>query len=112
MVLIGPSVQFKGRLPSMLMRAALRGVEPLASSDFLLPGLFGLDRQMKASFKAAPKVTYLSVLDAICPNDECPLTVGNDVPLTWDHGHLTGEASRQVANVLAPSILGRRMSEP
>ena len=43
-VLLGPAVQFRARLPSMLMRAHLRAVEA-RPEDFVLPDIFALDRQ-------------------------------------------------------------------
>lgn len=110
-VLIGPSVQFKGRLPSMLMRAAIRGSEPISSSEFLLPGLFDLDRSLKTALSDTTNLTYLSALDSICPLGNCPLTVEGGIPLTWDHGHLTATASRYVARSLAPTIFGKQISQ-
>ena len=43
-VLLGPAVQFRSRLPSMLMRAHLRRVEARAD-DFVLPDIFALDAE-------------------------------------------------------------------
>jgi hypothetical protein len=52
-VLLGPALQFRSRLPSMLMRAHLRHVDAL-SDDFVLPDIFALDRNMKASLTPNP----------------------------------------------------------
>ena len=38
----------------------------------------------------------MSVVNAICPARQCPLTVGDDIPLAWDHAHLTAEGSEFV----------------
>jgi hypothetical protein len=103
-VLLGPAVQFRSRLPSMLMRAHLRQAEAL-SDDFVLPDIFALDRNMKAALPAQDKFSYVSVLDAVCPERQCPLTVNGDVPLAWDHAHLTAEGSVYVMEKLAP-VLG------
>jgi hypothetical protein len=103
-VLLGPAVQFRSRLPSMLMRAHLRQAEALAD-DFVLPDIFALDRNMKAALPAQDKFSYVSVLDAVCPERQCPLTVNGDVPLAWDHAHLTAEGSVYVMEKLAP-VLG------
>jgi peptidoglycan/LPS O-acetylase OafA/YrhL len=100
-VLLGPPVQFKSRLPSMLLRAQLRQVDPLAS-DLVLPEIFALDRMMQAALPAQNLFSYVSVLDAICPARQCPLTIDGGIPLAWDHAHLTAEGSVYVMERLAP----------
>jgi len=102
-VLFGPAVQFRSRLPSMLMRAHLRQVEPLAD-DFVLPDIFVLDRTMQAALPAHEKFSYLSVLDAVCPARQCPITIDGGVPLAWDHAHLTAEGSEYVMSKIAPLL--------
>jgi peptidoglycan/LPS O-acetylase OafA/YrhL len=102
-VLLGPAVQFRSRLPSMLLRAHLRGVDASAD-DFLLPDVFALDRMMQAALPAADRFAYVSVLDAVCPQRQCPLTVAGGVPLSWDHAHLTAEGSAYVTAKLVPML--------
>jgi peptidoglycan/LPS O-acetylase OafA/YrhL len=101
-VLLGPAVQYKARLPSMLMRAHLRNLDP-AAEDFVLPDIFALDEMMKAALPAHDGFSYVSVLDAVCPARRCPLTA-DGVPLAWDHAHLTAEGSVYVMNKLAPML--------
>jgi peptidoglycan/LPS O-acetylase OafA/YrhL len=103
-VLLGPAVQFRSRLPSMLLRAHLRGVDASAE-EFLLPDVFALDRMMQAALPAADRFAYVSVLDAVCPGRQCPLTLAGGVPLSWDHAHLTAEGSVYVTEKLVP-VLG------
>src|SRR2546430_14542440 len=91
-VLLGPPVQFKGRLPPMLLRLHLRQAEARAD-DLLLADVFALDAKMKAALPAAEKFSYVSVLDAICPARQCPVTVDGGVPLASDHAPLTAEGS-------------------
>jgi hypothetical protein len=102
-VLLGPAVQFRSRLPSMLMRAHLRQVDA-APADFLLPDIFALDQQMKAALTAHEKFAYISVVDAVCPERQCPLTIDGGIPLSWDHAHLTAEGSVYVMGKLAPML--------
>jgi peptidoglycan/LPS O-acetylase OafA/YrhL len=92
---LGPSIQFKARLPSMLMRAHLRQIEP-HPEDFLLPDVPYMDQKMKAALPDQAKFAYVSVLDAICPAEKCPIMIDNGVPLSWDHAHLTAEGSAYV----------------
>jgi lysophospholipase L1-like esterase len=102
-VLLGPAVQFRTRLPSMLMRARLRDVDA-RPDDFVLPDIFSLDQRMKAALPASEKFSYVSVVDAICPARQCPLTIDGGIPLSWDHAHLTAEGSVYVAERLVPML--------
>ena len=102
-VLLGPAVQFKARLPSMLMRAHLRNVDA-NPSEFVLSDIFILDQMMKAALPAHEKFSYVSVVDAICPFRHCPLTIDGGIPLSWDHAHLTAEGSVYVVDRLAPML--------
>jgi peptidoglycan/LPS O-acetylase OafA/YrhL len=92
-VLLGPAVQFKTGLPSMIIRAASKGIEPLPSEDMVRPDIFAGDAKMRAALPDTDLFSYISVIDAICPEERCPVTVENDAPLTWDYGHLTIEGS-------------------
>jgi hypothetical protein len=44
------------------------------------------------------------VVSAICPMRQCPLTIGEDIPLAWDHAHLTAEGSEYVVRRLAAAL--------
>jgi hypothetical protein len=94
-VLLGPPVQFRSRLPSMLLRA----------DDFVLPDIFALDARMREALPSRDGFTYVSVVNALCPARQCPLTVEDDIPLAWDHAHLTAEGSEYVIGRLA-GVLG------
>ena len=74
-------------------------------ADFVLPDIFALDQMMKAAFPAQEKFSYISVVDAVCPARQCPLTIDGGIPLSWDHAHLTAEGSVYVMSRLAP-VLG------
>ena len=102
-VLLGPPVQFRSRLPSMLMRAELRHAE-LRADDFVLPDIFAFDARMREALPPRDKFAYVSVVNAVCPARQCPLTIGEDVPLAWDHAHLTAEGSEYVIERIAPLL--------
>ena len=104
--LLGPAVQFRSRLPSMLMRAHLRQAEA-RPEDSVLPDIFALDAKMKAALPAQERFSYVSVVDAVCPARQCPLTIDGGIPLSWDHAHLTAEGSVYVMAKVAP-MLGLR----
>jgi peptidoglycan/LPS O-acetylase OafA/YrhL len=101
--LLGPAVQFKARLPSMLVRAHLRGIEPRAD-DFVLSDIFAFDTRMKAALAPSAKFSFISVVDAVCPARQCPITVAGDIPLAWDHAHLTAEGSVYVMGKVGPLL--------
>ena len=105
-VLLGPAVQFRSRLPSMLMRAHLRQVDA-RPDDFVLPDIFSLDQMMKGALPAHAKFSYISVVDAICPARQCPLMIDGGIPLAWDHAHLTAEGSAYVMDRLTPMLASR-----
>ncbi|MBV9980056.1 acyltransferase family protein [Bradyrhizobium sp.] len=102
-VLLGPAVQFKDRLPSMLLRAHLRGVQATAK-DVVLPDIFALDAMMRLGLPASEGFAYISVEDAVCPDRQCPVTIGDGIPLSWDHAHLTAEGSVYVMERLVPKL--------
>jgi len=102
-VLAGPAVQFRSELPSMLIRAHLRGVEARAD-DFVRPDIFDLDQKMRLALADSEQFSYLSVLDAACPARQCPLTLEGGVPIAWDHAHLTTEGSAYVMGKLVPKL--------
>jgi hypothetical protein len=87
----------------MLMRARLRQVDARAE-DFVLPDIFALDQMMKAALPAHAKFSYISVVNALCPARQCPLTIDGGIPLSWDHAHLTAEGSVYVMDRLAPML--------
>src|SRR5258708_33793605 len=86
-VLLGPAVQFRSRLPSMLMRAQLRHIDA-EPADFVLSEIFTLDQMMKTALPAQDRFNYISVVNAICPARQCPLTIETGLPLPCDHAHL------------------------
>ncbi|NPU68797.1 acyltransferase family protein [Bradyrhizobium sp. 83012] len=102
-VLLGPSVQFRARLPSMLARAMLRGVTP-DPAVFVRSDIFALDQAMQAALPAGEGFSYVSILTAACEDRVCPL-MANNVPLSFDHAHLTAEGSARLMAKVAPNLL-------
>jgi hypothetical protein len=87
----------------MLMRAQLRHVEA-RPEEFVLPDIFALDQRMRAALPAHAQFSYLSVVDAVCPARQCPLTVDGGIPLSFDHAHLTAAGSVYVMAKVAPLL--------
>jgi peptidoglycan/LPS O-acetylase OafA/YrhL len=97
---LGPSVQFRSRLPSILIRAHLRG-ERARPEDCVLSNIFSFDRRMQQALPHATTFSFVSVVDAVCPAQRCPLLVSGGIPLSFDHAHLTAEGSVFVADRIA-----------
>ncbi len=104
-VVLGPSIQFKAALTDLLIRALSRGDRALNPQSLTVKGLFSGDRRLRDVLpKETSKFRYLSVLDTLCPERKCPLTVDGDAPLVWDYGHLTIEGSKFVAPIIAQQL--------
>lgn len=101
---IGLSIQFRSRLPSMLLRAEGRHLDPLPLGELLVPFIFDADSHFKASLANEAGVSFVSVLDNVCPAQKCPAMLPDGVPLAWDHAHLTAEGSVYVAGKIAPQL--------
>jgi hypothetical protein len=100
----------------MLLRAHFRGVD-VNPGELLLSSIFEIDQKMRAALPNSEGFSYVSVLDAVRPQRQCPLTVAGGIPLTVDHAHLTAEGSAYVSTKLMPSLglkgkksLGARLS--
>jgi peptidoglycan/LPS O-acetylase OafA/YrhL len=102
--LLGPSVQFRARLPSILIRAHLRE-ERVRPEDVVLSNVFSFDRRMEQALPHATAFSFVSVVDAVCPAQRCPLFVREGIPLSFDHAHLTAEGSVFVADKIAPLLV-------
>jgi hypothetical protein len=86
-----------------LARGHLRGVE-VRSDEVLLPDAFALDRMMRQALPSTDRFTYISVLEAVCPVRQCPLTLAGGIPLSFDHAHLTAEGSAYVMGRVVPLL--------
>jgi peptidoglycan/LPS O-acetylase OafA/YrhL len=104
--LLGPIVEYDGALPRLLANQILRGDPTIARND-RTAGVRARDRAM---YRLATEkgVKYVSVYDAVCPNDRCTETVDGDIPIQFDAGHLTAQGSLEVGKRLAASLLGTR----
>ncbi|MEW6769226.1 MAG: acyltransferase family protein [Pseudomonadota bacterium] len=103
-VVLGLPIQFRGSLPSMILRADVRHLDPSSLDDLVLPDIFTLDATMKAAMPSAPGLSYVSVLDAACPNAKCPVYAGEGIPLAFDQAHLTAEGSALVMRTIFPQL--------
>jgi peptidoglycan/LPS O-acetylase OafA/YrhL len=106
-ILVGQSPRYVAPLPMILAHAAATGAgleeKSLGALD---PDIFAADKLMKDSFGAMPGVTYISILDALCPQKACQATTAEGIPMLFDMHHFTYEGARFVTEKsLRPAIL-------
>lgn len=90
---IGTPPIFQRAIPQVLATRLRNGVYSEWSDDkILLHRIFAEDRKLADRFVTRDGVPYISILEPMCPQQRCPLALG-DVPLFWDHAHLTREGS-------------------
>jgi peptidoglycan/LPS O-acetylase OafA/YrhL len=99
-VVLGPTVEYSQSLPLILAREAIKGTNQ--ASEFKDEERMRLDEYMEYELKD-DGVTYLSVYDAVCPNDKCVETI-NGVPVQSDYGHFTDVGAAYVSAKIAPKL--------
>ena len=100
LIVLGQTVEYDHPLPEILMANYL----PRRSSDvqaFMskLPEIRDLDQQMARQLSNLP-VEYYSMIEAICPNDECTFFSPSGIPLVWDYGHFNLSGARLIVERL------------
>ena len=108
-IILGPGPRYSEPLPKVLDKVILDRAERQLTlnskvNEFLIPGLFELDRRMSADFSNPRKVFYVSILNAICAEHVCPVLIDRSVPIAWDIVHMTAEGSRFVVDRILPLI--------
>lgn len=93
-ILIGPTVEYKGELPALLSRSIL-SEQKFNFDKYLIKDRFMMDNAMRAEAMNA-KVNYISVLDSECDKDECSLFAKDGMLMQFDYGHLTLSGARDV----------------
>lgn len=97
-MVVGPTVEYGGAVPSILARQQLWGGDAQTLSRAALSKPAQVDARIAAAL-AGLDVTYHSLIDIICPDGQCRQTV-DGVPLQFDYGHLTLAGSTFVASGL------------
>jgi peptidoglycan/LPS O-acetylase OafA/YrhL len=101
---LGPSPIYKRSVPSIAAERILQGnASTLSGADLETPIVYGKDARMQSHFAGRSDVQYISVLETVCRERECPLTV-DGVPAHFDSVHLTREGSQYFGERLAPSL--------
>ncbi len=106
-ILVGPAPEYRLPLPTLLIRYHLHRDSPAFDPARLArPEAFERDRAMRAQFSAMPGVTYVSLLDAICPGGTCQ-TMASGEPVEWDNAHFTLQGARLAVSRALQAPLAR-----
>ncbi len=106
-VILGPTVEYEGRFPQILARARWLGTgEDFARHRRPLP--HELDARL-AAVDWPRGVTYVSMLDLICPkgprargSDACRHQAADGAPYHFDYGHYTLSGALELARRIEP----------
>jgi peptidoglycan/LPS O-acetylase OafA/YrhL len=99
---IGPMPEYKFPLPELIADGIQKN-DPLIPNRMLSNQSFLLDAAMR-DFAAKEKLSYISLKDVVCPQDNCTLFAAPDVPLLFDKSHLGEAGSDFVSSAIAKRI--------
>lgn len=98
-VLIGPVPQWQPSLPRTIALRHFDKNERYFSDSSFDKRLLDIDNRMKIRYRENNQVTYISLLDALCKDNECLAKVDdNNTPLVWDYGHLSLDGSKYITH--------------
>ena len=100
--IVGPSVEYRLPLPKILAQAWPDQSGGSSGSFRGEPGP-GLDKAMRVAVERAG-ARYISMEEAICPGGTCRVWAGQHIPLQFDEGHLTTQASHLIVAQIAPQF--------
>jgi len=101
-VILGQSPSYEEDVPVILARRWLRGDRSTVSKGEIRNRIFDADKRMRAEM-AETSALYVSVLDAVCPNQQCPM-YADETPVHPDIGHLTDVGSKLFAEKIKAEI--------
>lgn len=100
--IVGPSVEYRLPLPKILAQAWPDQSGGSSASFRGEPGP-GLDKAMRVAVERAG-AHYISMEEVICPGGTCRVWAGQHIPLQFDEGHLTTQASHLIVAQIAPQF--------
>lgn len=104
-IVLGPSPEYNTPVPTILAGRIARGdTNTMSEDDDVLTARYVVDAAMKERLRKAPGVVFLSVLNTVCRDKRCPLSI-DGVPQYFDVLHLTREGSLYSGKLLAEAML-------
>lgn len=109
-VVFGPSMVYKDSVPTILANRMKKGsTDSNSGNDLDSDFIYRKETLLKKFILEQTNVPYISILDTICPNQICPMKVG-EVPAHFDIVHQTREGSEYFASFLFPLIISAKQS--
>jgi hypothetical protein len=102
-LLLGPSLEFPAPLAPTLARLEQTHV-PVGDHLRVIPWAYRADHRVRLLSAAFDNIQFVSVLDALCNNGDCPLKIDAETTIVWDTLHLTPEGATYVINRLGPEL--------
>jgi hypothetical protein len=102
-LLLGPSLEFPAPLAPTLVRLEQTHV-PVGNHLRVLPWAYRADARVRRLSADFDNIQFVSVLDALCRNGDCPLKIDAETTIVWDSLHLTPEGATYVINRLRPEL--------
>ncbi|MBY0381934.1 MAG: acyltransferase [Xanthobacteraceae bacterium] len=99
-LVIGPSLEYKGSLPVQLLRDRAAHITP-RSADLVSAKLFERNDLVRQAIPKEDGVGFVSVVDSACHDGECPFLMSDGTPVTIDHVHMTTEAATVIGRPVA-----------
>jgi peptidoglycan/LPS O-acetylase OafA/YrhL len=102
-LLFGPSLEFPVPLAATLVKHER---DHLPVGNLLRPTTASLaaDDHLRGLARSYENVKFVSVLQTVCHNEDCPLKVDPETSVTWDTLHLTPEGARYVIEQIKPAL--------
>jgi hypothetical protein len=100
-VVLGPRVEYKQDLP-WILTAGIVQHDPAIADRLRVSRQKQTDR-LFAQYLRQDGIAYVSLYQAICPNNRCRVTDRAGLPLAFDYGHLTASGSALVAQQIKKS---------
>ncbi len=101
-IVMGPVVEYDGKVPELLARAVLAGDTHMILARRNLKKE-RLDQQVERIAKAAG-ASYFSLYRAECPASGCRITTRSGLPFHFDWGHLTFEGAMELTERMPPVV--------
>nr|WP_281493850.1 acyltransferase family protein [Ancylobacter koreensis] len=110
-IVLGPVPRYRRPPPQVLAERLYRRNPSVLADENLEPVTRESDRLMAEFFAGNPDVEYVSVLDAMCPEGNCPMMVDGE-PTGFDHTHFTHRGVAYYGGRLAGIVFGDTPARP
>ena len=106
-ILVGQTPQWYPSLPNALLRRHWDNTNRYIEQISFDHSVIDINQQLHDKYQHSESLTYISLIEHFCQKNACMMKLSeSNIPLVWDYGHLTNEASLYVTEkVIYPEIL-------